>query len=150
MMKVVFCLGVMMPLNKAQLAVDKIHDLEFLPRKKMWKTFLAIRISKVRPSNGKDAYIAPDINVPRHIWKDPDKIKLNWIKRTNEQIGDTTGKWFAYSVVSGDNPDALRGAGWDIVIHDEVPDLKPVMYEAIRPSCCTKAFLHYSGHRKVN
>ena len=72
------------------------------------------------------------------IWKDLQNrlSKLNWIAKTNEsrlELMLVNGS--TITLRSGDNPDAMRGGGYDFVVFDETSDLKAELwYEVIRPA----------------
>ena len=132
-----------MPLNKAQTAVagSDARFRVFVAGRRTGKTFLSVRelARFARFPNKKIVYIAPTYQMCRDIiWKDIQERlnKLNWISRTNEsRLELTLVNGSIISLRSGDNPDAMRGGGYDFVVFDETQDLKPELwYEVIRPA----------------
>tara|TARA_R110002020_G_scaffold475902_2_gene714014 strand:- start:1473 stop:2708 length:1236 start_codon:yes stop_codon:yes gene_type:complete len=133
----------MMPLNKAQESVanDPARFRIMSAGRRTGKTFLAVReLAKFARLPGKKClYIAPTYQMCRDIiWKDLQNRlgKLNWIAKTNEsrlELHLVNGSTIALK--SGDNPDSLRGGGYDFIVFDETADLKPELwYEATRPA----------------
>ena len=132
-----------MPLNKAQTAVatSKSRFRTFVAGRRTGKTFLSVRelARFARFPNKRIVYIAPTYQMCRDIiWKDIQKKlnKLNWIAKTNEsRLELTLVNNSVISLRSGDNPDTLRGGGYDFVVFDETQDLKPELwYEVVRPA----------------
>lgn len=132
-----------MPLNAAQKAVVS-HDARFrtfVAGRRCGKTFLSLRelARFARQPNKNVLYICPTYRMGRDIiWNDIKARlgKLNWIAKINEsRLELTLVNNSKISVRSGDNPDALRGGGYDFVIFDECSDIKPELwFEVIRPA----------------
>jgi PBSX family phage terminase large subunit len=132
-----------MPLNKAQTAVasSEARFRVFVAGRRTGKTFLSVRelARYARHPNRKILYICPTYQMGRDIiWADlKNRLgKLNWIARTNEsRLELTLVNDSVISIRSGDNPDALRGGGYDFVVFDETSDLKQELWtEVIRPA----------------
>jgi len=78
-------------------------------------------------------------------WIDPDITKyfmpyvhLGLIKIDNSELSLKvlpTGSWIR--IKGSDNPDSLRGSGIDLIIWDEVADVKEEAFEIIKPSLAT-------------
>lgn len=135
--------AMILPLNKAQKAVAEspARFRVMAAGRRCGKTYLAVReLARFARLPGKKClYIAPTYQMCRDIiWKDLQArlSNLNWIARTNEsrlEIQLVNGSVIALK--SGDNPDTLRGGGYDMVVCDEAADLKSeVWYEAVRPA----------------
>lgn len=132
-----------MPLNKAQ---KKVSDSNarfriFVAGRRTGKTALSIRelARYARQPNKKVLYVCPTFQMARDIiWKDlQNRLRnLNWIAKTNEsrlEIELINGSLI--SLKSGNDPDNLRGSGYDFVVFDECADLKSeVWYEVVRPA----------------
>ena len=132
-----------MPLNNAQTAVASSQSRfrVFVAGRRTGKTFLSVReLAKyARFPNKRILYICPTYQMGRDIiWADlKERLgKLNWIAKTNEsRLELTLVNDSVISIRSGDNPDALRGGGYDFVCFDETSDLKPELwFEVIRPA----------------
>jgi hypothetical protein len=132
-----------MPLNKAQTAVasSPARFRVFVAGRRTGKTFLSVReLARFARLPGKRVlYICPTYQMGRDIiWADlKERLgKLNWIAKTNEsRLELTLVNDSIISIRSGDNPDALRGGGYDFVVFDETSDLKPELWtEVIRPA----------------
>lgn len=132
-----------MPLNKAQkVVVDTDARFRiFVAGRRTGKTALSIRelARYARQPNKRVLYVCPTFQMARDIiWKDlQTKLRdLNWIAKTNEsrlEIELINGSLIALK--SGNDPDNLRGSGYDFVVFDECADLKPeVWYEVVRPA----------------
>lgn len=132
-----------MPLNKAQkIVVDTDARFRiFVAGRRTGKTALSIRelARYARQPNKRVLYVCPTFQMARDIiWKDlQNKLRdLNWIAKTNEsrlEIELINGSLIALK--SGNDPDNLRGSGYDFVVFDECADLKPeVWYEVVRPA----------------
>lgn len=139
----VFYLGVMMPLNKAQTAVvaSDARFKVFAAGRRTGKSYLSIRelARFARFPKKRVLYICPTYQMGRDIiWADlKERLgKLNWIAKTNEsRLELTLVNESIISIKSGDNPDTLRGGGYDFVVFDETSDLKPELwFEVIRPA----------------
>ena len=132
-----------MPLNNAQKAVadSDARFRVFVAGRRTGKTFLSVRelARFARFPNRRIVYIAPTYQMCRDIiWKDIQARlnKLNWISKVNEsRLELTLVNNSVISLRSGDNPDSLRGGGYDFVVFDETQDLKPELWnEVIRPA----------------
>jgi hypothetical protein len=132
-----------MPLNNAQLAVAKspARFRVFVAGRRTGKTFLSVRelARFARHPNRRILYICPTYQMGRDIiWTDLKQRlgDLNWIAKTNEsRLELTLVNNTIIAIRSGDNPDSLRGGGYDFVVFDETSDLKPeIWYEVIRPA----------------
>jgi len=132
-----------MGLNNAQTAVASSESRfrTFVAGRRTGKTFLSVRelARFARHPNKRIVYIAPTYQMCRDIiWKDiQTKLnRLNWIAKTNEsRLELTLVNGSTISLRSGDNPDSLRGGGYDFVVFDETQDLKPELwYEVVRPA----------------
>lgn len=132
-----------MPLNKAQgsVAKSKARFRVFVAGRRTGKTFLSVRelARFARLPKRRVLYICPTYQMGRDIiWADlKERLgKLNWIAKTNEsRLELTLVNDSIISIRSGDNPDALRGGGYDFVVFDETSDLKPELwFEVIRPA----------------
>lgn len=132
-----------MPLNKAQTAVASsvARFRVFVAGRRTGKTFLSVReLARFARHPGKRVlYICPTYQMGRDIiWADlKERLgKLNWIAKTNEsRLELTLVNDSIISIRSGDNPDALRGGGYDFVVFDETSDLKQELWtEVIRPA----------------
>ena len=132
-----------MPLNRAQRAVASSESRfrTFVAGRRTGKTYLSVRelARFARHPNRRIVYIAPTYQMCRDIiWKDlQTKLnRLNWISKTNEsRLEVTLVNGSTISLRSGDNPDTLRGGGYDFVVFDETQDLKPELwFEVIRPA----------------
>ena len=132
-----------MPLNKAQSAVAASNSRfrVLIAGRRTGKTFLSVRelARFARHPNRKVLYIAPTYQMCRDIiWKDLQNRlgKLNWIAKTNEsRLELVLVNGSTITLRSGDNPDAMRGGGYDFVVFDETSDLKAELwYEVIRPA----------------
>ena len=132
-----------MPLNKAQAAVasSDARFRIFVAGRRTGKTFLSVRelARFARHPNKRVLYICPTYQMGRDIiWADlKERLgKLNWIAKTNEsRLELTLVNESVISIRSGDNPDALRGGGYDFVVFDETSDLKQELWtEVIRPA----------------
>lgn len=132
-----------MPLNKAQKVVVETDARFriFVAGRRTGKTALSIRelARYARQPNKRVLYVCPTFQMARDIiWKDlQNKLRdLNWIAKTNEsrlEIELINGSLIALK--SGNDPDNLRGSGYDFVVFDECADLKPeVWYEVVRPA----------------
>jgi hypothetical protein len=132
-----------MPLNKAQKAVTSSNARFkiFVAGRRTGKTALSIRelARYASQPNKRVLYVCPTFQMARDIiWKDlQNKLRdLNWIAKTNEsrlEIELINGSLI--SLKSGNDPDNLRGSGYDFVVFDECADLKPeVWYEVVRPA----------------
>ncbi len=132
-----------MPLNKAQATVvaSDARFKIFVAGRRTGKTALSIRelARYARQPNKRVLYVCPTFQMARDIiWKDlQNKLRdLNWIAKTNEsrlEIELINGSLIALK--SGNDPDNLRGSGYDFVVFDECADLKPeVWYEVVRPA----------------
>ena len=130
-------------LNNAQKAVASSESRFriFVAGRRTGKTYLSVRelARFARHPNRKILYIAPTYQMCRDIiWKDIQTRlnKLNWIAKTNEsRLELTLVNGSTISLKSGDNPDTLRGGGYDFVVFDETQDLKPELWtEVIRPA----------------
>tara|TARA_R110001606_G_scaffold148220_1_gene288286 strand:+ start:218 stop:1444 length:1227 start_codon:yes stop_codon:yes gene_type:complete len=132
-----------MALNKAQKVVAA-SDARFrvlVAGRRLGKTFLSVRelARFARQPNKKILYICPTYQMARDIiWADL-KARLqalNWVKKTNEsRLELTLVNNSKISLRSGDNPDSLRGGGYDFCVFDETADIKPELwYEVIRPA----------------
>lgn len=132
-----------MPLNKAQ-AVVAASDARFrvlVAGRRLGKTFLSVRelARFARQPDKRVLYICPTYQMARDIiWNDLKTrlTKIGWIAKTNEsRLEVVLVNGSSIVLRSGDNPDALRGGGYDFVVFDEVADLKPeIWYEVIRPA----------------
>jgi len=132
-----------MPLNKAQ-AIVVASDARFkvfVAGRRTGKTALSIRelARFASQPNKKILYVAPTFQMCRDIiWKDiRERLgKLNWIAKTNEsrlEIELVNGSLIALK--SGNDPDNLRGSGYDFVVFDECADLKQEVWtEVVRPA----------------
>lgn len=132
-----------MALNNAQKAVAESTSRfrTFVAGRRTGKTYLSVRelARFARHPNKRIVYIAPTYQMCRDIiWKDiQTKLnRLNWIAKTNEsRLELTLVNGSTISLRSGDNPDSLRGGGYDFVVFDETQDLKPELwYEVVRPA----------------
>lgn len=132
-----------MPLNKAQKAVadSQARFRVLCAGRRLGKTFLSVRelARFARHPNRRVLYIAPTYQMCRDIiWKDLQNRlgKLNWIAKTNEsRLELVLVNGSTITLRSGDNPDAMRGGGYDFVCFDETSDLKPELwFEVIRPA----------------
>ena len=132
-----------MPLNNAQKAVagSDARFRVFVAGRRTGKTFLSVRelARFARHPNKRVLYICPTYQMGRDIiWADlKDRLgKLNWIAKTNEsRLELTLVNDSIISIRSGDNPDALRGGGYDFVVFDETSDLKHELWtEVVRPA----------------
>lgn len=132
-----------MPLNNAQSAVASSASRfrVFVAGRRTGKTFLSVRelARFARFPNRRIVYIAPTYQMCRDIiWKDIQARlgKLNWVAKTNEsRLELTLVNGSVISLRSGDNPDSLRGGGYDFVVFDETQDLKPELwFEVVRPA----------------
>jgi phage terminase large subunit len=132
-----------MPLNKAQTAVagSNARFRVFVAGRRTGKTFLSVReLAKfARHPNKKVLYVCPTYGMARDIiWEDLKRklTSLRWIAKTNEsrlELKLVNGS--TITLRSGDNPDSLRGGGYDFVVFDECADLKPELWtEVIRPA----------------
>jgi len=132
-----------MPLNKAQLAVanSNARFRVLCAGRRTGKTFLSVRelARYARHPNKKVVYVCPTFQMARDIiWTDL-KTKLDalgWIAKTNEsRLEIILMNGSVIMLKSGNDPDNLRGAGYDFVVFDECADLKPeVWFEVIRPA----------------
>lgn len=132
-----------LPLNNAQTAVagNSSRFRVFVAGRRTGKTFLSVReLAKfARFPNKHVVYICPTYQMARDIiWNDLKQRlgNLNWIAKVNEsRLELILVNGSKISLRSGDNPDALRGGGYDFVVFDEVADLKSELwYEVIRPA----------------
>ena len=132
-----------MPLNNAQKAVAEsdARFRVFVAGRRTGKTFLSVRelARFARHPDRRILYICPTYQMGRDIiWADLKQRlgDLNWIAKTNEsRLELTLVNNSTISIRSGDNPDSLRGGGYDFVTFDETSDLKPELwYEVIRPA----------------
>tara|TARA_R110000796_G_scaffold163631_1_gene280585 strand:+ start:910 stop:2139 length:1230 start_codon:yes stop_codon:yes gene_type:complete len=132
-----------MPLNTAQAAVagSKARFRVLVAGRRLGKTFLSVRelARFARMPKQKILYICPTYQMGRDIiWADlKERLgSLNWIAKTNEsRLEVTLVNESVISIRSGDNPDALRGGGYDFVVFDETSDIKSELwYEVIRPA----------------
>ena len=132
-----------MPLNNAQRAVadSESRFRTFVAGRRTGKTYLSVRelARFARHPDKRIVYIAPTYQMCRDIiWKDiQTKLnRLNWIAKTNEsRLELTLVNGSTISLRSGDNPDTLRGGGYDFVVFDETQDLKPELwFEVVRPA----------------
>lgn len=132
-----------MPLNKAQLAVatSLTRFRVFVAGRRCGKTFLSVRelAKAARMPNKKVMYVAPTYRMCRDIIWDDLKTKLSnlgWIAKTNEsrlEIELVNGS--KIMLRGADNPDSLRGSGYDFVVFDETADIKPETWtEVVRPA----------------
>lgn len=135
--------AMILPLNKAQTAVasSDARFRVFVAGRRTGKTFLSVReLAKfARFPNRRILYICPTYQMARDIiWSDlKERLgSLNWIAKTNEsRLELTLVNGSVISLRSGDNPDALRGGGYDFVVFDETQDQKSELwYEVIRPA----------------
>ena len=132
-----------MPLNKAQVAVatSNTRFRVFVAGRRCGKTFLSIRelARFARNPNKKVMYVAPTYRMCRDIIWDELKTKLEnlgWISKTNEsrlEIELVNGSKILLR--GADNPDSLRGNGYDFVVFDETADIKQEAWtEVVRPA----------------
>ena len=132
-----------MPLNKAQATVvaSDARFKVFVAGRRTGKTALSIRelARYARQPNKRVLYVCPTFQMARDIiWKDlQNKLRdLNWIAKTNEsrlEIELINGSLIALK--SGNDPDNLRGSGYDFVVFDECADLKQEVWtEVVRPA----------------
>lgn len=132
-----------MPLNRAQqeVASSSARFRVFVAGRRTGKTALSIRelARYASQPNKKILYVAPTFQMCRDIiWKDiRERLgKLNWIQKTNEsrlEIELVNGSLIALK--SGNDPDNLRGSGYDFVVFDECADLKQEVWtEVVRPA----------------
>ena len=135
--------GRTMPLNNAQQVVadSEARFRVFVAGRRTGKTFLSIRelARFARYPNKKVLYVCPTFQMARDIiWADLKKKldRLNWIVKTNEsrlEITLVNGSMIALR--SGNDPDNLRGSGYDFVVFDETADLKQEVWtEVVRPA----------------
>jgi hypothetical protein len=132
-----------MPLNEAQKAVaesDKRFRV-FVAGRRTGKTYLSVReLARFgRHPNKKVMYVAPTYRMCRDIIWDDLKNRLSelgWIAKTNESRLDIELVNGTKIFLRGaDNPDSLRGAGYDFVVFDETADIKPEAWtEVVRPA----------------
>lgn len=123
------------------MATSKARFRVLCAGRRLGKTYLSVRelARFARHPNRKVLYIAPTYQMCRDIiWKDLQNRlgKLNWIAKTNEsRLELVLVNGSTITLRSGDNPDAMRGGGYDFVCFDETSDLKPELwFEVIRPA----------------
>lgn len=132
-----------LPLNNAQTAVasSDARFRVFVAGRRTGKTFLSVRelARYARFPNKKVVYVCPTFQMARDIiWSDLKRKldALGWIAKTNEsRLEVILVNGSTIMLKSGNDPDNLRGAGYDFVVFDECADLKPeVWFEVVRPA----------------
>ena len=132
-----------MPLTVAQQTIAKspARFRVVVAGRRFGKTIICIREAAkfARFGDKKILYVAPTYKMARDIvWSDLKKklTDLNWVSKINESRLEIKLRNGSLIMLRGaDNPDSLRGPGNDLIILDEVADIKPeAWYEVLRPT----------------
>lgn len=87
--------------------------------------------------------ILPEYKQAKSIyWDDPDLsgfflpyVQTNYLKKNDTELSLVCAKTNSRLVLKGaDEPDSLRGSGLDLIIWDEVADIKPTAFDVVSPA----------------
>ena len=128
---------------KVHTLLDAYRFITVVAHRRFGKTVLAVNhlikgAVKCRKRSGRFGYIAPYLNQAKMIAWDYLRYytaPIPGIKVNASELSVTLPNGSMIRIFGADNPDALRGGYFDIVVQDEVAQMKPeVWHEIIRPA----------------